>query len=51
MDISEIHSNETMIYLPTGGTLMSVVVTKTASLACKMQNSRELAGDPTSICQ
>lgn len=51
MDLSEIHNNETVTYLPAGGTLMSVVVMKTASLACKMQNSRELAGDQTSICQ
>lgn len=35
MDIAEIHNNETMTYLPAGGTLMSAVVMKTASLACK----------------
>lgn len=51
MEIPEIHNNETMTYLPAGGMLMSVLVIKTASLACKMQNSRELTGDPTSIYQ
>lgn len=51
MYISEIRSSETMTYLPAGETLMSVVVMKMASLACKMQTSRELTRDPTSICQ
>lgn len=51
MEIPEIHSNETMTYLPAGGMLMSVLVMKTASLACKMQNSGEFTGDPTSIYQ
>lgn len=44
MDITEIHNNETMTYLPAGGTLMTVVVMKTASLACKCKtagNSQE----------
>jgi len=51
MDISEIYNNETVTYLPAEGTLMSVLAMKTASLASKMQNSRELAAEPTSICQ
>lgn len=39
MDTAEIHSNESMTYLPAGGMLMSVVVMKTASLACKCKTA------------
>lgn len=36
MDISEVHNNATMSYLPAGAMLMSVLAMKMASPACKI---------------
>lgn len=36
MDISGIHNNATMSYLPAGAMLMSILAMKMASLACKI---------------